>query len=141
MDLKEKIFNIGQIPQIANFATVTENGKPTVRYVIGNLDNKLNFRFSTFLNSRKVKHIKHNPNVHLSLGISDMNKPDQWLQISGNAIVSTDQSERNAFWNDELKEFFKGPNDENYAIIIVKPEMIVYEKMGSPIPEVWKASN
>ena len=40
-----------------------------------------------------------------------------------------------------LKNIFKGPDDPNYAIIIVKPSRIELENMGRPSPEVWESSN
>ena len=52
----------------------------------------------------------------------------------------TDQAERNAFWYDLLQGIFTGPNDPNYAIVIVRPFRIELEKMGNLPPEVWEAS-
>ena len=55
------------------------------------------------------------------------------------AEVSTDEGERKAFWNDGLKAYFKGVDDPEYAIVIVKPYRIEYMAMGAMEPEVWEA--
>ena len=54
-DLKGKIFEAGKDLQLINFATITEDGKPWVRYVVGKADKDLVFRFCTHKETRKIK--------------------------------------------------------------------------------------
>ena len=61
-----------------------------------------------------------------------------YLQIQGKAEISTDKAEQKAFWHDTLKRYFKGPDDPNYGIIIVKSYCIELYTIGSFKPEVWK---
>ena len=140
MDLKQKIFETGKNIQLANLASITLDGKPWVRYVMGMLDKDLNFRTSAMLSSRKIKQIENNPDVHIILGVTDVLKPDQWIQIEGTAEIKNEKNERHTFWNDSLKAVFTGPDDPNYGIIIVKPAKIELEKFGVPTPEVWESS-
>jgi general stress protein 26 len=121
-----------------NFATVTTDGKPWVRYVVGNADSELAFRFCTHLETRKVDQIKNKPNVHISLGVADLRTAKQWLQVEGTADISTDKTERYSFWFDGLKNYFTGPDDPNYCIVIVKPSHIELGTMGNMIPQVWE---
>ena len=47
-DLKQRILNITQPLQLASLATVTEEGKPWVRYVMAVSDDGLTLRCATF---------------------------------------------------------------------------------------------
>ncbi len=69
--LKQRIFDAAKEFELINFATVTEDGKPWVRFVVGKADNELVFRFCTHLETKKVGQIRKNPNVHLSMGATD----------------------------------------------------------------------
>jgi len=137
-DLKQSIFDSAKELQLINFATITVDGKPRVRYVVGKADNELLFRFCTHLQSNKVSQIRENPHVHLSLGVKDLETAKHWLQVEGIAESSTDKTERHSFWFDELKNYFTGPDDPNYCIVITRPSRIEYGTMGSMNPEVWE---
>ncbi len=56
----------------------------------------------------------------------------------GTAEVSTDRVELDAFWFDELNNYFSGPDDPNYCVVIVKPSSIEIGTMGVMTPEVWE---
>lgn len=137
-DLKQRIFKTSRELQLINVATITEDNKPWVRYVMGKADESLIFRFCTHLESRKVSQININPNVHITLGVSSLETANNWLQVQGTAEVSTDQAERDAFWFDELNNFFSGPRDPSYCIVIIRPSRVEMATMGSVDPEVWK---
>ncbi len=138
-DIKEKIYDIAKNLQLMNCSTVTEGGRPWVRYVVGKADSNLVFRFCTHSETRKVSQIRKNPHVHLSLGVLDMKKAHHWVQVEGTAIISRDRDERHAFWFDQLKNHFSGPDDPSYVIVIVKPSLIEFGTMGSRVPEIWLA--
>jgi general stress protein 26 len=137
-DLKERIFEAGKDLQLINFATITTDGRPWVRYVVGKADKDLVFRFCTHKESRKVGQIRKNHNVHISLGAASMETADHWLQVEGNAEISTSKPERESFWFDELKSYFSGPDDPNYCIVIIRPLLIEFGTMGSMTPEIWQ---
>jgi general stress protein 26 len=138
-DLKKKIFNASKDLQLINVATVTGEGKPWVRYVMGKADEGLSFRFCTNKGTRKVAQIRDNPDVHISLGVSDLETAKNWLQVEGRAEVTTEKDEREAFWFDELNNYFSGPDDPDYCIVIIRPARIEFGTMGSMVPEVWVA--
>jgi general stress protein 26 len=137
-DLAQRILTIIKEPHLASLATIAEESKPWVRYVTCQASEDLTIRFSTFIGSRKVVQIKKNPEVHLTCGVTDLATAQTYLQIQGKAELSTDKAEREAFWNDYLTRYFKGPDDPNYGIIIVKPYRIELYTMGNFKPEVWK---
>jgi general stress protein 26 len=137
-EIRKKILNIIGSPFLASFATLTGDGKPWVRYVfaIGSAD--MTIRFSTFVNARKAAQIAENPEIHMTGGVIDPMNWTNYLQIQGRAELSTDQAEKDSFWNDELAQIFKGPDDPDYAVVIVKPYRIEVSSHGSYIPEIWE---
>ncbi len=137
-DLKQRIFNAAKELQLMNFATVTEDGRPWVRYVMGKADKDLVIRFCTHLESRKVGQIRKTPDVHISMGVTSLETAKNWLQVEGTAEVSTDNDERGAFWFDELNNYFTGPDDPSYCIVIVRPSRIEFGTMERKTPEVWE---
>jgi len=137
-DLREKIFEVAKDLQLINFASITEEGKPWVRYVVGKADDKLIFRFCTHVATKKVGQIRKNPNVHLSLGAKDLETAEHWLQVVGTAEISTDKAERESFWFEALRNYFAGPEDPNYCIVIIRTSRIEFGTMGSMTPEVWQ---
>ena len=94
---------------------------------------------TTFASSRKVVHIKKNPEVHLTVGVTSMETAESYLQIQGRAEVLTDTATKKAVWNDHLKGIFTGPEDPHYNVIKITPYHIEYEGMGIVPPEVWEA--
>jgi general stress protein 26 len=137
-EIRKKIMGIIGNPFMAGLATLTEDGRPWVRYVYAVGADDMTIRFSTFLNSRKVGQIEKNPEVHMTCGVLDPQKWEHYLQIQGRAELTTDKAEKEAFWNDEIAKIFDGPDDPKYAIIIVKPYRIEVNSHGSFIPEIWE---
>ncbi len=136
-DLQQRILDIIHKPQLAALATVTEQNNPWVRYVLTVGGGDFGIRCATFVESRKVKHIENNPNVHLTCGVSSLQEMQPYLQIQGLARVTTDKEERHGFWNDMLAPIFAGPDDPKYCLIVVEPYRIEYCTPGSYEPEVW----
>jgi general stress protein 26 len=141
MDLQERILNIFKQPQLAGLATITEEGKPWVRYVMIMSGEDLTLRCATFINARKVAHIKHNPEVHLTCGITDPQIMLPYLQILGQATLSTAPEQRHSFWSDMLAPIFNGPDDPRYGVLTIIPYCIEYWSPGTHEPEVWTAKS
>jgi len=137
-EIRNKILGVIGKPFLAGFATLTEDGKPWVRYVYAVGSDDMTIRFSTFINARKAAQIAANPEVHLTGGVSDPENWTHYLQIQGKAELSTDQAEKSAFWNDEIAQIFDGPEDPKYGVVIVKPYRIEINSHGSYIPEIWE---
>lgn len=137
--LKEKISTILAPPQLSSVATIAEGGKPWVRYVMTQGADDLSIRFATFAQSRKVAQIAANPEVHLTLGVTDPGVMIPYLQIQGRARFSTETEDRHAFWSEMLAGYFSGPDDPNYGVVIVTPYLIELATPGSFVPEVWRA--
>lgn len=136
--LQKRIYEATKDMQLMNLATITEDGRPWTRYMVGNSDEYLIFRFCTHLGSRKVAQIRKNPHIHICAGVQDLETAKQWVQVEGSAEIVTDKQSRDAYWYEGLSNYFSGPDDPNYALIVVKPSLIEFGSMGSMIPEIWK---
>ncbi len=138
-DLKDRITSMLLKPQLAGLATVTEDGKPWVRYVMIAASDDLTIRCATFIGARKVKQIEKNPEVHVTCGIANPMEMAPYLQIQGRAALNTSKEARHGFWSDMLAPIFDGPDDPKYGVLEIAPYSIEYVTVGSPKPEIWTA--
>ena len=136
--LKEKILAKVNGPTLSALATVTENGKPWVRYVTPFMDKNLTFWMATFAHSRKVAQIRKNSEVHLTVGVKDIETAESFLQVEAKAEILTDEKTKKAVWFDGLKDIFSGPDDPNYCVCKITPYRIEYHTMGPVPPEIWE---
>ncbi len=139
--VRKRILDITRPAHLASLATISEDGKPWVRYVIPRASDDLTLRIATRVNSRKVGHIKRVPEVHLTCGVMDPRNVDTYLQIQGRAEFTTDPTERESFWDPHLENVFDGPNDPEYALILITPYRIEVWSEQCLEPEVWEASD
>ena len=139
-ELQERIGVILKQPQLAALATITEDGKPWVRYVMTLADDNLLIRCATFVSARKVKQIEKNPEVHLTCGVTNPTEMVPYLQIQGKAALTTEKEARHGFWTDMLAPIFDGPDDPKYGILEITPYRIEFCSPGTYEPEVWTAS-
>jgi len=56
-DLKDRIYRILERPQLSGLATITQDSKPWVRYVMTVASADLTVRCATFVGARKVKQV------------------------------------------------------------------------------------
>jgi len=138
-DIRAQILAIAGPAHLASLATISEDGKPWVRYVILRADTQLIFRIATRVSARKVAQIQKNPEVHLTCGATDPRNVDRFLQVQGRAEFTTTQAERDSFWDPHLSNIFEGPNDPEYGVIRIIPYRIEVWKEGSSTPEVWES--
>jgi general stress protein 26 len=138
-NIQQRILAIIRPAHLASLATISEEGKPWVRYVIPRASDDFTLRVATRVTSRKVGHIHKNPEVHLTCGVSDPRNVDTFLQIQGRAEFTTEQSERESFWDPHLENVFKGSNDPEYGVIRITPYRIEVWKEAPSEPDVWEA--
>ena len=138
-DTAQRILDILKPSQLACFATITEEGKPWVRYVFCEGRGDMTVRFATLRHSRKVAQIRKNPEVHLACGAVAPSDMKAYLQIQGRAQFCTDTAERSGFWKESLNNYFHGPDDPDYGVVVVTPYRIELCSPGSPEPLIWDA--
>lgn len=138
-ELKQKIYDLLKVPQVSGFATITEEGRPWVRYVVTVADEDLNIRFATCADSRKVAQLAANPNIHLTAGCTSLTEISPYMQIEGTAEFTQDEKERHDFWDDGLAAYFDGPDAPNYGVVIICPTRIELIAPPAMQPVIWTA--
>lgn len=136
-ELKSKIIEVIEQSKLGSVATI-KDGKPWVRYMVVHHDEDLILYTSTFINARKVEQINKDSNVHIVIGGDPKNLQTAYVNIQATAKVLTDSETKKKYWCDMLKAFFSGPEDPNYAVIKILPEVIEYMAPGAHQPEVYK---
>ncbi len=122
---------------LCSLATVTPEGAPWVRYMMGTIDNDMTIRFATRLDSRKVAHIRNRPNVHVLCGNSDPSVDAPYFQIEGTAAINTDLEAKRAAWSDALAAYFQSPESPEWCVLEVHPSRIAIHSMTSMDTKVW----
>ncbi|MHC9543155.1 MAG: pyridoxamine 5'-phosphate oxidase family protein [Vulcanimicrobiota bacterium] len=136
-ELRKKIVNVFETSPMASFATIRD-GRPWVRYVMVHLKDSLEIFFTSHKMSRKVDQIHKNSHCHITVGgdPKDFTKP--YVQVEGKAEVSEDPALKKELWNDYLAKMFKGPDDPNYIIVKIKPELFEFWGPGMTEPQVYE---
>ncbi len=122
--LHERVLSIIKPLQLSSLATIKEDGKPWVRYVMTRGKDDFSVRCATHVEARKVAQIEKTPDVHLTCGCTDPMKAKDYLQIVGKATVSTDQDTKQAFWYPQLSMIFDSVENPDYAVIEIIPSRI-----------------
>ena len=136
-ELKQRIHDLLARRTVAALATVTEDGRPWVRYVVPRVDDDLTLTFACHLDSRKVAQIRRQPEVHLTCGVAALETAQQYVQVEGRAEVVTDPKARQAYWRDHLRRYFTGPDDPRYCLIVIRPYRVEYLSPEVDGPLVW----
>jgi len=135
-ELRKRIIELINQAGYASFATITEDGKPWVRFVSPRASDDMTLRFSTFANSRKVKQIAKHSEVHLTLGVGEAGTMT-YLQIQGIARVTDDLAELTAYWRPDMAEYFQGPDDPQYRVVVIDPYRVEVNLPGQVEPLIW----
>jgi len=140
-DVMERILDVLRVEPtfLCALATVAESGSPSVRTMRATIDEDLTIRCPTFLGTDKVRQIRAQPEVHLTCGSTDSDRPGSYFRMEGRAEISTDPTDRQLAWNDRLSKWFAGPDDPNYAVVRIVPYRIVALPIdGGPDAQVWE---
>ena len=134
--LKNKIIKVIKGSKLASLATVV-NGKPWVRYVVARSEG-LTIYICTFKDSRKVRQMQKNPNVHLTIGGSMENMEAPYVQIAACAKARYDAGIRKKLWVPFMRKYYTGVDDPQYVVIEAKPVLIEYMSTESHTPQIYK---
>ena len=136
--IMDKLRQLDQ-PAVWSLATMTEDGKPWVRYITPmTVDDDFVIWGNTFSGARKVAQIGANQEVHLTVGIKDYASAADYLQVSGTAEVLTDPAVKADKWVDYLSAVYSGPDDPNFAVLKITPYRIEYQTLAPVPPAVWE---
>lgn len=109
---------------LAAVATVGTDKKPYVR-IMSMRNDGLELASATYVNSKKVAHIKSNKHVSISI-LKDHAKMSDYITVSAAATICTDAKTKKAFWSPGIANYFKGPDDPNYCVIKFSPITIEF---------------
>ena len=135
-ELKNKITELICKPQLASVGTIMD-GKPWIRYMILMGEPDLTLFTTTFSSARKVEQIKKDPNVHIVIGGDQEHFKNPHINIQATAHVLTDLETKKKHWCEHLKIFFSGPEDTNFSVIKISPQLIEYTCGDALTPEVY----
>lgn len=128
---KEQALNILKESRIGTMATV-QNNKPHSRYMTF-YNEDFTLYTPTSKSTHKVEDIEANPNTHILIGYEGEGFGDAFLEIEGKVSESSDVSVKAKIWNDQMKNWFKGPDDPDMVVLVVKPLVIrLMNKSGKP---------
>ena len=136
-ELKGKILEVLKKYPVGSVATICD-GKPWVRYMMMKSREDLTLYTTTFAASRKVAQIREDNSVHVTFGADPANWKLPYINVVGTAEILTDLGTKKQCWHEMLAQFFKGPEDPNYAVIKVTPTLIEYMSPESMEPEELK---
>lgn len=109
------------------FATV-EGNKPKVRYM-ALYHEGLQLHLATDRKTHKVEELKSNPQVFILAGY-EAGGSKELLEIQGTAELTKNDRLRKDLWNDDLKQWFNGPEDPDLIILDIEPYRIEYTPQG-----------
>lgn len=132
--LEQKIVQALDLNKFCTFATV-EGDKPKARYM-GLFHEGLSLHLATDRKTHKVEELESNPHVFLLAGF-ETGGTKEILEIQGMAKVTKNDSLRHKVWNDDLKNWFEGPEDPDYVVLDIEPYRIEYTAPGQD-REVWE---
>ncbi|MBN2121219.1 MAG: pyridoxamine 5'-phosphate oxidase family protein [Candidatus Omnitrophica bacterium] len=135
-ELKLKIIEVMERTKLACLATIKDS-KPWVRYMMFQHDQDLNCYAACFAGSRKVEQIKKNNDVHFTMGGDAANHNLTYINVEAKAQVCDDLKIKEKYWSQGLSHFFSGPQDPNYVVLVISPQVIEYMGPSSPDPQVY----
>ena len=79
-----------------------------------------------FPNRRTIPQIKKNPRIEICF----VDRKMRFCRLAGNAVLSDDAEKKQVLWTNVpmLRQFYSGPEDENFLLTIIKVDAI--EAMG-----------
>ena len=108
---------------ISYLATVCEQERPHVRPMVWHMLEDGRLWSATFRDSNKVKQIAANPRVELCL----MDGRMRHARVIGTARIIDGAEQRLSLWelSEQLRQYFKGPDDPRFVIVEIAPTEIL----------------
>jgi general stress protein 26 len=108
----------------------------------GVIGDDLTIRCPTFVSTQKVRDLEACADVSVTCGDTDSGRPGTYFQITAQARISQESTDRRRAWTPRLEKWFGSADDPNYAVVIIDPIRIVALPIGGgPAAEVWAADS
>jgi general stress protein 26 len=118
------------------YLATTHDDQPFVRPVSPIVEDDMTIWVTTFSNSRKVSHIRNNPNV--CLAFVEQPQGDKAAFVFGKAHTVSDLEKKKKVWQlarfDLSQHFPDGPASEQFCLLKIVPKRIEWR-------DSWEAEN
>lgn len=110
------------------YLATCDGDQPRVRAMMPILRDDGKLLAATFPQTQKVAQIAKNPKIEICF----VDRKLSHCRIEGRAAVCTDKALKEELWNKQmmLRQFFSGPEDVNFVLIVVVPTMIHMMNIG-----------
>lgn len=122
MDAKETARKILDESYVGTMATV-QQGKPFSRYMTFFAED-FTLYTATSKETDKVEELEKNPHTHILIGYDGEGFGDAYLEIMGTVTISDEKGLKEKVWNEHMKPYFDGPDDQNLVILKVTPDFM-----------------
>lgn len=130
-EIRNAIENIIINSKTGIMATVKGN-KPHARYMTF-FHKDLTLYTPTSKDTDKSEEVTENPNTHILLGYDGNGFGDAYVEYEGEVTIKEDEELKMKLWDDNMKNWFDGPNDPNLIVLEIRPKQIrLKNKKGSP---------
>lgn len=121
--IKQMILDAGM-----GYLATCDGDQPCVRAMMPVMRESGELLMATFPHTKKIGQITQNPKVEFCF----VDRKLSHCRISGKAQVSADRALKEELWNSQmmLRQFFQGPEDPNFILIVLKPLRIMMMNIG-----------
>lgn len=79
---------------------------------------------ATKKDTEKVEEIEKNGQISVLLGYTGKGFNDEYIEIKGHCQISDNEAIKQKSWQASFANWFKGPDDPNYVILVITPQTI-----------------
>ncbi|KGP72714.1 pyridoxamine 5'-phosphate oxidase family protein [Pontibacillus yanchengensis] len=135
--IRTKIQEVMDTHKVGSLATV-QDGKPHSRYMTFHQEDLILYT-ATDKDTHKVEEVERNPFVHILVGYDGKGFEDPYVEVEGRAKINDSKEMKEKLWNDYMKHWFSGPEDEDYIILEIHPTQIrLMNVEGEESPQIYK---
>lgn len=110
------------------YMATCDGDQPRVRAMMPVLSEGGKLLAATFPGMKKLEQIAKNPKVEFCF----VDRKLAHCRIEGKAVVSKEESLKEEIWNKQmmLRQFFQGPQDPNFILLVITPVKISMMNIG-----------
>ena len=121
--IKQMVIDAGM-----GYLATCEEVQPRVRAMMPVMRDDGKLLMATFPGTKKIGQIQKNPKVEVCF----VDRKLSHCRIEGKAVVSADKALKEELWERQmmLRQFFSGPEDPAYILIVISPAKISVMNIG-----------
>ncbi len=110
------------------YLATCEGDQPRVRAMMPVMRDDGTLLAATFPHMKKIQQIQKNPKFEICF----VDRKLSHCRFEGRAAVSQDKALKEELWNKQmmLRQFFGGPDDPNFILLVLKPTRIAMMNIG-----------